>query len=432
MLKTILRITFLVYLILPNLGRGETSSKVLKDTTRSEQTTPETLKNTEVNNNPLQLLLTIYRNSALVKRTFKLPLEVGSHTYTLNGIASTLFPWSLKLDLRSALKISARIEEYSLKPYKSEETEKNLEVIITSAQNDPHNQVDLQYFFKELGWKIEYSLQLASTYDSIELNSWIELNNQSEIDYNDARILLVDSEAPDITIEDPYSLKGSLTPDSPIYKIPRLVNLPRKSPKKVSWLSSANTRVQQQYKLHVGKEYLIDLNGKGAKPLVEIWISFLNDEQNGLGSAMPPGKAIVFYQRLKDNPEILGFVDIPYTPANQMVNLRLPISANNKQMTIEGSPINSFVSIDTDLEQNEYKKLTDKITEANYRLCLKNKGYQTTTVQVILDLPTGNCKVIKENKLHRVESSKQFSWSIEVPAQSEVDLKYRLRIDLNE
>jgi hypothetical protein len=240
---------------------------------------------------------------------------------------------------------------------------------------------------------------------------------------------LIDSPAPYLTLEDSYSAEGALVPNPTVYKVPHPINLPKRSVKRVNWINSSVISVQQQYRLYVGGKYLGDLNGKAAKPLVEVWVNFLNDPQQGLGVPLPLGQAIIYYQRSKDNPEILGFIEIPYTPVNQNVSLKLPVAANNKQVSEEGVGLNKISSIETELEQTEFKKLTDKITEANYRLCLKNKGHQATTIKIILDLPSGSCKIVKENKPHRIDSPKQFSWNIEIPAQSEVDLKYRLQID---
>lgn len=391
-------------------------------------------KTTEPHIHPAETFLTIYKDAVVVRRVSPLSLKAGRHGYTIKGVASTLIPSSLRLGLRPAAK-GSRIEEYFLKSSSHHENRKDgaendLEISINASQSDPHNLIDMLYFFKELGWKFEYKLYLAPACDSLELSGEIEISNQSGIDFDRATISLIDSSAPSLDLEDSGSSKGLTAANAPIYAVPHPMSLMKRSIKRVNLINNAAISVQQQYRLHVGGEHLDDLNGKAVKPPVEIWLNFLNDTQQGLGIPLPAGQAVIYYQRLKNTPEILGAVEIPYTSVNQSVSLRLPAAANNNIKTsTEVTGLSADSSIEAELDQTEFKKLTNNITEANYKLCLVNKTNQPATIQVVLNLSSGSCKIVKESRPHRVDSPKQFSWAIDIPPKSEVDLKYRLQID---
>ena len=88
-------------------------------------------------------------------------------------------------------------------------------------------------------------------------------------------------------------------------------------------------------------------------------------------------------------------------------------------------------TFETELEQTEFKKLSDKITESSYRLNLKNKANQPITIRVTLDLPQGEWTVVRENISHQQNGDQQVFWTIQIGANSEVDLKYRVRLIRN-
>ncbi len=397
---------YAILMLLPHLGWAETAAPV---------EAPKPAETQEKNNDTS---LTIYKDAALVKRKILLALEAGSHLYKVDGVAETIHTPSLMLELQSDSK-SGQIQEYSVKPDNNLEeasggSEKFLEITIATKQPDAHNHLAFFYLFRNLGWRVDYTLELAPAYESLALSAWIEIINQSGVDFNKANIHLIESDVPSSVKED-----SSVTAKPTVYSLPNPVSLRKNSAKKINWASTRGIQVQRQYRLYVGGKYLQDLHNKTAQPLIETWITFSNSQKQGLGLPLPAGQAAFYSQGPNNNLVLLGMIDIPSAAVDQDISLKIPSEGVSAASTIE-----------TALEQHEFKKLTDQAAEANYRLCLKNKGNKPVTIKVILDLPVTNCKIIKENKAHTIDSLKQYSWTVEIPPESEVDLKYRLQVDL--
>ena len=383
----------------------------------------------------LPTILTIYKDAALVKKTHRLPLETGSHFYSIKGIAGTIYPTTLMLALHSNSK-SAHIQEYSLNSpdhqdnNPAENAAKTLELHIHTKSSDPHTHLDLLYLFKNLGWRIDYTMQFSPTYDTLELNGWIEITNHSGVDFHEATLQLIDSPAPTLKQNHTEALETESAPlKAPSYSVIQPVNIGKNDTKKINWVTSQAIHGHLRYRLFIGGDYLEDMNHKSGKPLIETWVTFINNQKEGLGLPLPAGSATLYYQSKQKTLESLGTVVIPATAIDQEVSVRLPLTVNNPSRDLDNHDLSKISAVETNLEQTEFKKLSDKITEANYRLSLKNKSCQPVSLQVVLDLPVANCKIVKENKTHVVHSPQQISWPIDIPAESEVDLKYRLQID---
>ncbi len=384
----------------------------------------------------LATILTIYKDAALVKTRYPLSLEAGCHSYFLKGIAGTISPNTLMLTLHSNSK-SASIKEYALKGSERKESgsptqsDKILELNIHTKTADCHTQVDLLYLFKNLGWRIDYTMQFSPTYNSLDLNGWIEIVNQSGVAFPNATIQLVDS-SPALNLDNiDASGVPSASLKAPFYSISGTVNLDKDSVKKINWVTAQSIQGQLHYRLFIGGDFLEDMNNKRAKPSIETWVTFVNTQKQGLGLPLPTGRATLYYRSKQNILESLGTVIIPHTNVDQELSVRLPLAAHNTGQGNNEDELRRILAVETELEQTEFKKLSDKITEANYRLSLKNKSDQPISLQVVLDLPVAECKIVKENRTHVVDSPQQISWPIDIPAQSEVDLKYRLQIDQN-
>ena len=397
---------------------GDANTAPIEPRTQS----PETPKKSDSSNEEDTTNITVYKDAALIQKIVKLPLESGCHIYKIDGIAETIDPSSLMLEIQSNSK-SGQIKEYSLisnsNPQKQTNDEKSLEAVITTQQHDPQNRLSLLYLFKNLSWHIKYALKIDHPSETLSLIGMIEANNQSGIDLNNVKLHFIDSNEP-VSVKESHLVNfEEKKTNQTVYSYPDRVSLEKNASKRLNWISSPAIRFQKQYRVYVGGQYLEDLYGKLTQPVVETWLVFSNTQKQGLGLHLLAGQVAIYTKGSNNNPESLGVADIPATAVDQDIHLKIP-----------SGDIWTTVTLKTEMEQTEFKKLTDKATEANYRLCLKNTGNRPVSIQVVLDFPV-NCTIIKTNKSHTVDSLRQYSWNIEIPPESEVDLKYRIQVDLS-
>jgi hypothetical protein len=381
--------------------------------------------------------LTIYKDATLAQQMRTLTVDAGRNTYFLGHIPSTIYPESLMITLVPGNK-DIQVLECSV----GEETNNpdlQMKMLLDSKTSSTCN-AELLYLFKNLEWRIDYVLHFSPNYEEVYLNGWIEIANKSGVPFSKAQVQFVDSRIPayysslnvsSVTSDEkdklsaPDALLSSNYPHAYIYALP--IDIPALGSKRISWVYSQHVEAKQDFRVFVGDHYLEDMEGKPAHPTVETWISFANTNDHGLGQPLPSGVASLYHADEKGRLEVLGKASIPHTPIGQDVSVKIPpTQAENCSFTT--GQARALKAFETELDQAEFKKLSDKITEASYRLNLKNKSDRPITIRVTLDLPNGEWTIVKENLSHQQNGDQQAFWTIQVDANSEVDLKYRVRL----
>ena len=384
-------------------------------------------------------ILTIYKDATLIQQIRSISPEAGKDGYSFQGIPSSICPESFMIS-SSAKENSFEISEFSLAPAAAGTSD--LGMILSFKNTTPNllKQIQLLYLFKNLDWHIDYALYFSANYEDVKLNAWIEVNNQSGVAFSKAQIQFIDCSIPASFValspvvdsaKADMQLHKEETHVMPehayAYVCDRLIDIPASGAKRISWVNSQGIKAKQDYRLFVGGAYLEDMEGKTTRPMVETWLSFQNTKEQTLGQPLPKGEATLYHSDEKGAIEVLGKALIPHTAVGQEVSVKVPATQAEKNFTTTNDN-KTLRSFETELEQTEFKKLSDKITEASYRLNLKNKANQPITIRVTLDLPQGEWTVVRENISHQQNGDQQVFWTIQIGANSEVDLKYRVRL----
>lgn len=383
-------------------------------------------------------ILTIYKDATLIQQTRTLSAVTGKSVFVFQGIPSTICPESLMISPVTK-EGGLEIVEFSLSPVIAGASELGATLSLNNTTSNVSKEIQLLYLFKNLDWHINYSLYFSSNYEDVKLNAWIEINNRCGVDFTKSQLQFIDSTVPatfsplaasanqnDAQLNKEGEGK-SASEQAHAYVYDQLVDIPAQGAKKIAWVSSQNIKAKQDYRLFVGGKYLEDMDGKSAHPEIETWISFQNAKEQTLGRSLPKGDATLYRGDEKGGIEVLGKAFIPHTPIGKEVSVRIPATQAEKNIST-AQDSQALRIFETDLEQTEFKKLSDKITEASYRLNLKNKASQPITIRVTLDLPKGEWTVVRENISHQQNGDYQVFWTIQIGANSEVDLKYRVRL----
>ncbi|MBY0462425.1 MAG: hypothetical protein K2Q34_04515 [Alphaproteobacteria bacterium] len=382
-------------------------------------------------------ILTIYKDATLIQQIRSISTESGKDG-SFQGIPNSICPESFMIS--SATKENGfEISEFSLAPAAAGASDLGVTLSFKNTTSNLLKEIQLLYLFKNLDWHIDYAFYFSPNYEDVKLNAWIEVNNKSGVAFPKAQIQFIDCLVPasfsplnppsDSQADIQSHKKDALTlsDHAHAYVYDQLVDIPANGAKRISWVNSQAIKAKQDYRLFVGGAYLEDMEGKPAHPVVETWISFQNTKEQTLGHPLPKGEATLYHGDEKGAIEVLGKAFIPHTSVGQEISVKIPATQAEKNFstTNDNKALQSF---ETELEQTEFKKLSDKITESSYRLNLKNKANQPITIRVTLDLPKGTWTVVRENISHQQNGDHQVFWTIQIGANSEVDLKYRVRL----
>jgi hypothetical protein len=370
--------------------------------------------------------LTVYNNAALARQQLTFATQTGTQPHTLSGLPGTLLPESIMLLLTNEPTAESVRDFY----VESQDAGKNATLHFTTALTDASlaKGASLIYAFKGLTWQSLYTLKLSPQLDSLSLNCWVEMANQTQASFKNASIQLVDGLAPHIETKEGEAQAATLR----AYSLPGSVDIQPDQTKRINWYSKQGLVSTQELRVSVGGEHLRDMEAKIAHLSVDTWLSISNSKEVGLGLPMPRGQAMLYYQDDQGNLELLGKTEINALMEGQELSVRVPATQAEKMGKALISS-QSLRNLEVDLDQTEYKKLSDRISEANYRLTIRNKSDKPVVIRATLDLPT--CEewvIVRENIGHLENGPKQISWRIHAQPSGESDLKFRVRIVWNE
>ncbi len=305
-----------------------------------------------------------------------------------------------------------------------------LVIQLESAQGG-NDTLELSYLTGGLSWKADYVAELSAKDDSLDLNGWVTLNNQSGASYHNAKLQLV---AGDVNQVQEAFTKGevamltqrsmsapAMTQESlfeyHLYTLGRPTTIAENQTKQVALLSANAVPVTKEFQLR-GADYYYrsNIGDIGQKMKVGVFVEFDNKGGN-LGIPLPKGVVRVYKKDSAGNAQFVGEDRIDHTPKNETVRLKLgeafDVTADKKQTSFE--KVGGFIS--------KY----DYIFDASFEIALKNAKDEAVTVSVVEPIP-GDWQMQSESSPHKKAASNTAVWKITVPANGKAVLKYKVRM----
>lgn len=363
--------------------------------------------------------LTIYTNNlAVFKKAFSQTFQTGINVFQLPGVPPSIIPETFTL---STLSKEISVLGYQFHPGTQENTPALvLDLMAHKAQDSI---IYTGFLFRNLTWKMLYSAELSAKQNSLDLNGWIAVDNQTGMEFDNAYLHFIESHANYDSVKD-----INLTPSPHAYHLERPITL-QPGIKHLSWVKATSLPIQKDYRVYVGGAFLQDLQEKTYRPPIETWVSFSNSQTLELGQSLPSGKMTLLQRNYDGASQILGTTDLQRTAPDQTINIRLPAT-----VALQDDKSNFFVpqAITCDLEQTDFKHLSENVMEMGYRLSFSNKILQPQTLKVILDVPSGEWSLLREHPKHDSSSKNEIVWIITIPARTEngdgqFEMKYRIR-----
>jgi hypothetical protein len=291
--------------------------------------------------------------------------------------------------------------------------------------------LELSYLTGGLNWKADYVAELSSKEDSIDLSGWVTLNNTSGTSYPNARVQLVAGDVNRVreAIRPKTMMMRSeaMAADAPmpseqglleyhLYTLPRTTTIAENQTKQVALLTAQHIPARKELVL-TGADYYYQGQYRDAekKQKVQVYVEFENKESSKLGIPLPKGTMRVYKKDNDGTAQFVGEDQIDHTAKNDSVRLKLG---------------NAF-DVTADRVQTDFKNLTkEKQTahyESAYAITLHNAKKEAVTVTVKEPI-NGDWKILNASQAHEKTSAHEATWKINVPAESDVTLKYRVQV----
>jgi hypothetical protein len=267
--------------------------------------------------------------------------------------------------------------------------------------------------------------------DRLDFSGWVTLTNQSGAAYPNARLQLVAGDlnrvrerqvpprqqmAMAAKMAEAEDLRQESLFEYHLYTLQRPTTLSENQTKQVALLSTSGVSVRKEFLLAGAGHYYSGQYGDiGQKLKVGVFVEFQNKGE-GLGIPLPKGVVRVYKKDAQGNAQFVGEDRIDHTPRNEAVRLKLgnafDVTADRKQ---------------TDFQRLAAESRHAEVFETAYRLVLKNARKEAVIVVVREPVP-GDWTIVSESQPHTKAASGMAEWKIQVPADGEAVLIYRVRV----
>ncbi len=293
--------------------------------------------------------------------------------------------------------------------------------------------LELSYLTGGLAWQADYVAELNAADDRLDLSGWVTLSNRSGTGYRNARLQLVAGDvhrvrpqmrmARDMLAEKAMPMAAAPQMQEEglfeyhLYSLDRPTTIRENQSKQVALLSASEVPVHKEFRLQGSDYYYRSSYGDlGQKLKVGVFIEFANREESGLGLPLPKGTVRVYKRDSGGNAQFVGEDRLDHTPKNERVRLKL----------------GEAFDLSADKKQTDFRKLGGSgrynyVFESAYQIDLRNAKQEAVTIKVVEPMP-GDWEVVEESLPHQKATAGTAIWEVEVPAEGEAVLTYRVRV----
>jgi hypothetical protein len=306
-------------------------------------------------------------------------------------------------------------------------------VVKLDNKTNKEQNVELSYLTGGLGWRADYVAELNAADDRLDLSGWVTLTNTSGTTYRNARLQLVAGDVNRVQERGPGTggvvRKEMMAMDAAapmeqeslleyhLYTLERPTTIAESQTKQVALLSATAIPARKEMLLKGSDYYYRASYGDlGHKMKVGVYVEFDNKESARLGIPLPKGIMRVYKKDSSGNAQFVGEDAIDHTPKNETVRLKL----------------GDAFDVTADKKQTDFKKLPapakgSNAFESAYEIVLKNAKKERVTVTVQEPVP-GDWKLLESSHPGTKASSNTAVWKIEIPAEANVTLRYRVQV----
>jgi hypothetical protein len=289
--------------------------------------------------------------------------------------------------------------------------------------------VEVSYLTQGLNWKADYVMVLNEDDTEGGLTGWVTLTNQSGTGYEDATLKLVAGDVQrvsgDVRRRDELMARSALAMDASeqeafleesffeyhLYTLGRPTTVRHNEQKQVTLLESDGFAVGKRYIYYGASHYYRSQWGEPFQnQKVGVYLDFQNSEDNDLGMPLPKGVVRVYKRDGSGAQQFVGEDLVDHTPRDERVRIKM-----GEAFDVVG-----------DRRQMDYDVLSSCVVEMEWEIDLRNHKDEDVTVQVVEPVGGDWTILTSSHEATRVDAW-TFSFDVDVPAQDETTVTYRLR-----
>jgi hypothetical protein len=286
--------------------------------------------------------------------------------------------------------------------------------------------MELSYLTGGLSWKADYVAELSGKEDSLDLNGWVTLTNQSGNAYRNARLQLVAGDvnrvqperAPAMMMRD-MMVKSAAAPamqeesllDYHLYTLDRPTSILDNQTKQVALLSAQKVPARKEYRLDGGDYYYAGQYAElGQKIKPGVFLEF--DNKGGqMGIPLPKGTVRVYKKDSAGRAQFVGEDRIDHTAKNETLRLKL----------------GEAFDITADKKQTSFEKISNRVFESAYQIEIRNAKNEKVEVKVVEPMPA-DWQVLSSSLTHEKTTAHTAVWKVPVPAEGKTVLTWKVRV----
>jgi hypothetical protein len=305
-------------------------------------------------------------------------------------------------------------------------------VLALDAGEAGSRQLELSYLSGGLDWRADYVGELSADQQQLDLAGWVTLTNRSGTSYHNAQLQLVAGEVNQVeeAMQPPQfdgmvmraaasapSMREESLFEYHLYTLAHPTTIADNQTKQVALLDAPGVRVGKELLIEGDQRLYQEPRGELAQDLaVNVYLTATNDQASNLGLPLPAGIVRIYQRDSQGNAQFIGEDRIDHTPKNESIRLMLGQSFD----------------VTAERKQTEFKKLSGTGPwqyqfESAYEVLVKNAKPEPQTVVIQERIP-GDWTMLEESAPHEKGNANTALWRLEVPAESEARLTYRVRV----
>lgn len=296
-------------------------------------------------------------------------------------------------------------------------------------KTEGEKKIRASYLTENLNWKADYILLLNDTDTRADLSGWVTLDNKSGAKYQNAKLKLVAGDVNRVVAEPPRSMamlgaavkatgdegfKEESFFEYHIYDLERLTTIKDRQTKQISLLKASQVAVEKEL-LVLGSTsfYSRKYPDQVKKEPVNVFVSFLNDEDNGLGVPLPGGIIRLYKEDSGGSQQFIGEDEIKHTPKGETIRLKT----------------GEAFDVVAERVQTDYRRVTSRRHESSWEITLRNHKKEPVTVSVIENF-FGNWKVLNSSQQYEKVDAFHIRFDSRIPPDEEIVVEYSVQIGL--
>jgi len=284
-------------------------------------------------------------------------------------------------------------------------------------------QIDITYLSTGLQWQNDYVLQLDTDETQGSLDSWVTLQNNSGISYQNAHLqllagdvnivaaqpevmMMADAMAPRMSQK--RQVKQEALHGYHLYSVPHKTTLSNRQSKQIKLLSAH----QVPLKKRLEDKAWVDRHGLNKASSKPDQILILNNNKPALGIPLPMGTVRVYGKDSEGGNQFVGEDRIGHTAVNDEVEIKL----------------GKAFDISIDRQTIDSRQISKKQLQLTRLIKINNGSDKPQQLELSELMPTTNWRISSSTLPHKKSSPQQALFNVALPAMSKTEIQYSVQI----